>query len=128
MNNSHEFNIELAEKITKLLNIYKKNPNFKTKPSFKKCCNYCRKYGQSIAECKQKQQDNLKKPQKHKEPKISFYQYMKEDQSLPKKNIRSNNSSGKALPNNYIFCRQQSPYRNNYGARSPDRRNSQNFS
>ena len=85
MNNIHDSDIELAEKITKLLNIYKKNPNFKTKPSFKKCCNYCRKYGQSIAECKQKQQDNLKKPQKHKEPNKTFYQYMKEDQSLPKK-------------------------------------------
>ena len=44
----------LSEKITEILNLYKKNPNFKGKPSFKKWCNYCRRYGDSIAECRQK--------------------------------------------------------------------------
>ena len=33
----------------------------------KKWCNYCRRYEHSIAECKQNQQDNQNKPQKHKE-------------------------------------------------------------
>ena len=42
------------KKITQILNIYEKNPNFKDKPSFKKWYNYCRRYGQSIAECRQK--------------------------------------------------------------------------
>ena len=46
---------DLSEKITEILNIYEKNPNFKCKPSFKKWCNYCRRYGHSIAECRQKQ-------------------------------------------------------------------------
>ena len=77
------------------MNIYEKNPNFKGKPSFKKWCNYCRRYGHIIAECRQKQQDNQNKPQKYKEPIKSFYQYMKKDQNLPNKNIHSNNSSGK---------------------------------
>ena len=40
----------------------------------KKWCNYCRRYGHSIAECRQKQQDNQNKPQKYKEPNKSFYQ------------------------------------------------------
>ena len=35
----------------------------KGKPSFKKWCNYCRRYGHSIAECRQKQQDNQNKSQ-----------------------------------------------------------------
>ena len=43
--------------------------------------------GQSIAECRQKQQNNQNKLQKHREPNKSFYQYMKKDQNLPNKNI-----------------------------------------
>ena len=50
---------------------------FEGKPSFKKWCNYCRQYGNSISECRQKQQDNQNRPQKHKELNKSFYQYMK---------------------------------------------------
>ena len=52
---------ELAEKVTQILNICERNPNFKGKPSFKKWCNYCRRYGHIMAECRQKQQDNQKK-------------------------------------------------------------------
>ena len=58
INNIHNSKIDLSEKITDIMNIYEKNPNFKGKPSFKKWCNYCRRYGHSIAECRQKQQDN----------------------------------------------------------------------
>ena len=58
INNIHNSKIDLSEKITEIMNIYEKNPNFKGKPSFKKWCNYCRRYGHSIAECRQKQQDN----------------------------------------------------------------------
>ena len=68
------------------------------------------------------------KEQKYKEPKTSFYQYMKKDQNLPNKNIRSNNSSGKPLPNNSNFSRNQSPYNSSYRGRSPEQRNSRNFS
>ena len=85
INNIQESDTDLIEKITKKLNIYEKHPNFKGKPSFKKWCNYCRRYGHSISECRQKQQDSQNKPQKHKEPNKSFYQYMKKDQNLPKK-------------------------------------------
>ena len=85
INNIQESDTDLIEKITEILNIYEKHPNFKGKPSFKKWCNYCRRYGHSISECRQKQQDNQNKPQKHKEPNKSFYQYMKKDQNLPKK-------------------------------------------
>ena len=42
---------EPDEKITQILNNYKKNPSFKGKPSFKKWCNFCRRYGHSIVEC-----------------------------------------------------------------------------
>ena len=77
INNIQESDVDLSEKITEILNIYEKSPNFKDKPSFKKWCNYCRRYGHSFAECRQKQQDNQNKPQKYKEPNKSFYQYMK---------------------------------------------------
>ena len=77
INNIQESDAELIEKITEILNIYERHPNFKGKPSFKKWFNYCRRYGHSIFECRQKQQDNQNKPQKHKEPNKSFYQYMK---------------------------------------------------
>ena len=93
INNIQESDTDLVEKITEILNIYEKHPNFKGKPSFKKWCNYCRRYGHSISECRQKQQDNQNKPQKYKEPNKSFYQYMKKDQNLPNKNVYSNNSS-----------------------------------
>ena len=51
----------------------------------KKWCNYCQRYAHSIAECRQKQQDNQNKPQKYKEPNKSFYQYMKKDQNFQTK-------------------------------------------
>ena len=110
------------------MNTYEKNPKFKGQPSFKKWCNYCRRYGHSIAECRQKQQDNQNKPQKYKEPNKSFYQYMKKDQNLPNKNTHSNNSSGKPLPNNSNYSRNQSPYNFCYRGRSPEQRISQKFS
>ena len=98
-NNIHNSDTDLILKITEILNIYEKDPNFKGKPSFKKLCNYFPRYGHSIAECRQKQQDNQNKPQKYKEPNKSFHQYMKKDQNLPNKNIHRNNSSGKPLRN-----------------------------
>ena len=128
INKIHDSDVNLTEKITEILNIYEKNPNFKGKPSFKKWCNYCRRYGHSIAESRQKQQDNHNEPQKYKEPNKSFYQYMKKDQNLPNKNIHSNNSSDKPLPNNSNYSRNQSPYNSNYRGRSPEQRNSRNFS
>ena len=126
INNIQESDTDLVEKITEILNIYEKNPNFKGKPSFKKWCNYCRRYVHSISECRQKQQDSQNKPQKYKEPNKSFYQYMKKDQNLPNKNVYSNNSSGKPLPNNTSYTRNQSPYNSSYRGRSPERRNTQN--
>ena len=39
---------------------------------------------------------------------------MKKDQNLPNKNIHSNNSSGKPLPNTSNHSRNQSPYNSNY--------------
>ena len=128
INNIQESDTGLVEKITEILNIYEKHPNFKGKPSFKKWCNYCRRYGHSISECRQKQQDNQNKPQKYKEPNKSFYQYMKKDQNLPNKTVYSNNSSGKPLPNNTNYTRNQSPYNSSYRGRSPERRNTHNSS
>ena len=128
INNIQESDTDLVEKMTEILNIYEKHPNFKGKPSFKKWCNYCRRYGHSISECRQKQQDNQNKPQKHNEPNKSFYQYMKKDQNLPNKNIYSNNSSEKPLPINTNYTRNQSPYNSSYRGRSPERRNTQKSS
>ena len=128
INNIQESDVDLSEKITEILNIYEKNPNWKGKLTFKKWCNYCRRYGHGISECRQKQQDNQNKPQKHKEPNKSFYQYMKKDQNLPNKNVYSNNSSGKPLPSNQNYSRNQSPYNSSYRGRSPERSNSRNFS
>ena len=53
---------------------------------------------------------------------------MKKDQNLPNKNIHSNNSSGKPLPGNSNYSRNQSPYNSSYRGRSPEQRNSRNFS
>ena len=53
---------------------------------------------------------------------------MKKDQNLPNKNIYSNNSSGKPLPNNTNYTRNQSPYNSSYRGRSPERRNTKNSS
>ena len=106
INNINGSDTELSEKITEILNIYKKNPNFKGKPSFKKWYNNCRRYRQSIAECRQKQQDNQHKPQKYRESNKSFHQYIK--------NNHSKNSSGKPLPKNSNYSRQESPYNTKY--------------
>ena len=38
INNIHNSDTDLYKKITKILNIYEKNPNFEVKPSFKKWC------------------------------------------------------------------------------------------
>ena len=40
INNIHDSDTDLFKKITEFLNIYEKIPNFKDKPSSKKCCNY----------------------------------------------------------------------------------------
>ena len=122
--NINDFDTKLSKKITEILNIYEKNPNFKGKPFFKKWCNYCRRYGHSIAECRQKQKDNQNEPQKHREPNKSFHQYIEKDQNLPNKNNHSNNSSGKSIPINSNYSRQQSPYNTIYGRRSPYQRKS----
>ena len=53
---------------------------------------------------------------------------MKKDQNLPNKNVYSNKSSGKPLPNNTNYTRTQSPYNSSYRGRSPERRNTQNSS
>ena len=53
---------------------------------------------------------------------------MKKDQNLPNKNIYNNNSSGKPLPNNPKYSRNQSPYNFSYRGRSPEQINSRNFS
>ena len=39
INSIHDSDVDLTEKITEILNIYEKHPNFKGKPSFKKWCN-----------------------------------------------------------------------------------------
>ena len=78
--------------------------NFKGEPSFKKWCIYCRRYGHSIAECRQKQQDLQNKPQTYRDPNKSFHQYMEKDQNLPNKNNHSINSSGKPLPKNLTLA------------------------
>ena len=99
INNINDSDTELSKKITEILIIYEKNPNFKGKSSFKKWCNYCRRYGHSSADCRRKQQDNQNKPQNYRKPNKSFHQNKKKDQTLPNKNLHSNNSSGKPLPN-----------------------------
>ena len=128
INNIQESDVDLSKKIIEILNIYERNPNYKGKPSFEKWCNFCPRYGHSISECGQKQQDNQNKPPKHKEPNKSFYQYMKNDQNLPNKNVYSNISSGKPLPSNQNSSRSQSPYNFSYIGRSPEQQKSRNFS
>ena len=52
---------------------------------------------------------------------------MKKDQSLLNKNIPTNSSSEQPLPNQN-YSRNQSHYNSSYGDRSPEQRNSRNFS
>ena len=54
INKIHGSDTELSEKITQILNIYVKDPNFKDESSFRKWCTYCRRYGYSIAESRKK--------------------------------------------------------------------------
>ena len=78
INHIHDSDTELAGKnYSNIKYLREKNPNFISKSSIKKWCNYCCRYEHSIAECRQNQQDNQKKPQNHREPNKSFYQYMK---------------------------------------------------
>ena len=64
---------ELAENISQILNIYEKSQTFEEKPFFKKWSTYCRRYGHSIAECRQNQQDKQNKPQKKRKPNPKFF-------------------------------------------------------
>ena len=52
---------------------------------------------------------------------------MKIDQNLPNKNLHSNKSSVKSLPNSSNYSRNQLPYNSNYRGRSPDQINSRNL-
>ena len=109
INKINDSDTVLSEIITETSNIYEKNPNFKGKPSVKKWCSYCRRYGRSIAECRQKQQDNQKN---HKNIDNQANQFINTGRKLKiyaTKTIHSNNSSGKPLPNNSNYSRQQSP-------------------
>ena len=89
INHGHDSDNELAEKFTQILNIYQKNSNFKGKPSFKNVVHYCRRYGNSIAECRQKKQKNQNKLQKQGEPNNFLNQFTKKGQILPMKSIHS---------------------------------------
>ena len=53
---------------------------------------------------------------------------MKKEQNLPNKIIQSNSSSVKPFPNSSNFSRNQSLCSSTYISRSPDQRNSRNFS
>ena len=110
------------------MNIYEKNPNFRGKPSFKNWCNDCRRYGNSIAECRQKQQDNQTKPQKNTESQINHFIDTWKKSKFTQQKIHSNNRSVKPFPINSSYSRQQSPYRSNYRGRSPNQRISRIFS
>ena len=116
---SHDSDIELAEKFTQFLFIYEKNSNFKGKPSFKNLVHYFRRYGNSIAECKQKNRI-IKTNYRNMEKQINFYQFMKKGQNQPKKNIHSKKSLGKPLADSYFNYRHQSLYRNSIRGSSAD--------
>ena len=53
---------------------------------------------------------------------------MKKDQNLPNKTVYSNDSSRKPLPSNQNYSINQPPYNSSYRGRSPEQRNSRNFS
>ena len=117
------------KKSLKYSNIYEKHPNFKGKPSFKKWCNYCRRYGHSISECRQKQQDNQNKPQKYKEPKKSFYQIHEKRLKSTEQNCEQQQQFRKTTPEQYKLYKEiNPPYNSSYRGRSPERRNIQNSS
>ena len=120
MNHILDSDTKLAEKITQIKKTMKRTQTLEA--------NYHTRYRNNLAECRQKQQDNLNRPQKHKELNKYFYQYMKKDQNLPNKSIQSSNSSGKLLPDSLSFHKSQYTYRNNFRGRSPVRPNSNNYS
>ena len=61
-----------SQKIYSYSKNYERNQKFKCKRSIRKWCNYCRRYGHSIAECRQKHQGKSNRPLKQKEPNKSF--------------------------------------------------------
>ena len=71
INHIHDSDNELAEKNHLNIKYLRKESKFqRKKASFEKWCNYCRRYGHSIAECRQKQLDNQNKPRNQNEPNI----------------------------------------------------------
>ena len=108
INNINESDTELSKKLltfrtsTRKTQVLMKNQNHLSK----KWGNYCRPYIALLNEDKN-----------NKITKINH-----------NKNIHSNNSSDKLLPNNSNYSRQQSPYNAIYSGRSPYQRNSRSFS
>ena len=80
---------ELAENISQILNIYEKSLTFEEKPFFKKRSTCCRRYGHSIAECRQNQQDKQNKPQKKKKTKSKIFLPINVKRSKPTKKNHS---------------------------------------
>ena len=128
INKINDSDTELSEKHTEILKIYEKNTIYKGKPSFKKWCNYFRRYGHSITKCSKNNKITKINHKNIENQKKSLYQFMKKDQNLPTKIfiviiVQENHFQ---ISQNY--SRQQSPYNTNYRGRSPDQRNSRNFS
>ena len=104
INNIVDSDTELAEKIIQILKNYEKNSNFKGKPSFKKWRNYCRSYGHSIAELRQKQKIIRTN---HKNIENQINRFINTRKKTKNKNVHINNSSGKPLSDNYNTSTQQ---------------------
>ena len=75
-----------------------------------------------------KNNKQLKAPQKHKEPIISFYQYMKKYQILPNKMFKIAIAQENRFQIAIAITNHNSPIKKISRRRSPDRRNSENYS
>ena len=80
------------------MNIFEKNAKFKGNPSFKNCVTSAVDTDIALLNIDKNKQDNQNKPQKHREPNKSFYQYMKKDLKLPNRNIHSEKNLDKTTP------------------------------
>ena len=127
INNIQESETDLVEKITEILNIYEKNPNFKGKPSFKKCVIIADDTDIVFLNV-DKNSKTIKINLKNIKNQIIILSIHEKRSKSTEQNSLQQQQFRKPLPNNTNYTRNQSPYNSSYRGRSPERRNTYNSS
>ena len=100
INHEKDSDTDLSKKITEFLIYTRKTQILKANHQLKNGTIIAKDMDAALLNADKNIQKNQNKSQKYREPNKLYHQYMKKDQNLHNKNIQSNNSSGKPLPNN----------------------------